>query len=163
MKLEHFLFTFYINCNTKRSSANIFPRAAHYVSKSRMWLASCGFGHPWSIPSFWNYWGKSRVFSTGITCNKSNEPGSSPKHEAGVLTTWPWLLHVTRCSRFTPGGISHICHITGSLVGPRLCLDVMAKKKSPSPVGNPTQIHHPEGSHYTNLAIVSSPSPSYHP
>jgi hypothetical protein len=31
-----------MNCNTKRSSANIFPQAAHYISKSRMWLASRG-------------------------------------------------------------------------------------------------------------------------
>ena len=35
-----------MNCNAKRSSANIFPRAAHYMSKSRMWLASRGLATP---------------------------------------------------------------------------------------------------------------------
>ena len=35
-----------MNCNAKRSSANIFPRAAHYMSKSRMWLASRGLSTP---------------------------------------------------------------------------------------------------------------------
>jgi hypothetical protein len=35
-----------MNCNAKRSSANIFPRAAHYMSKCRMWLASCGLVTP---------------------------------------------------------------------------------------------------------------------
>jgi hypothetical protein len=44
MKLEHFLFTFYMNCNAKRSLANIFPRAAHYMSKSRG-LATPGLAH----------------------------------------------------------------------------------------------------------------------
>jgi hypothetical protein len=46
MKLENVLFTFYMNCNAKRISANTFPRAAHYMSKSRMWLASRGLVTP---------------------------------------------------------------------------------------------------------------------
>jgi hypothetical protein len=45
-KLENFLFNLCMNCNAKRSSANIFPRAAHYMSKSRMWLASRGLATP---------------------------------------------------------------------------------------------------------------------
>jgi hypothetical protein len=46
IKLENILFTFYMNCNAKRSSANIFTRAAHYMTKSRMWLASRGLVTP---------------------------------------------------------------------------------------------------------------------
>jgi hypothetical protein len=46
IKLENVLFTFYMNCNAKRNSANIFPRAAHYMSKSRMWLSEPRFGTP---------------------------------------------------------------------------------------------------------------------
>jgi hypothetical protein len=35
-----------MNCNAKTSSANIFPRATHYISNSRMWLASRGLATP---------------------------------------------------------------------------------------------------------------------
>lgn len=36
MKLEHFLFKFYINWDTKRNSTNIFLSAAHLMSKRHM-------------------------------------------------------------------------------------------------------------------------------
>jgi hypothetical protein len=35
-----------MNFNAKMSSSNIFPRAAHYISKSRMWLASRDLATP---------------------------------------------------------------------------------------------------------------------
>jgi hypothetical protein len=52
MKLQKILFKFYTNCNAKRSSANIFPRATHYMSKNRMWLASRGLSTPVLVHDF---------------------------------------------------------------------------------------------------------------
>ena len=56
MKLEHFLFTFCMNCNAKRSSANIFPLAAHYVKEPHV-AREPRYGHPCYIDWFYIQYG----------------------------------------------------------------------------------------------------------
>lgn len=50
IQLENSLFSFYINCDAKRKSANIFPRAAHYGSKwAAVWPSLVQYVSPWLL------------------------------------------------------------------------------------------------------------------
>jgi hypothetical protein len=86
----------------------------------------------------------------------------SPRHE-GVLGEWRYNstqsltlaldgseLSASRPGRFTPREGAPGTHSVGGWVGPRDGLDMVSKRKIPSPAGNRTPIIQPVASRYTD-------------